>query len=239
MSSPNLAITHVAAAQNQKEVTINDAIDALDGATQGVLSLDFTSGHLSLSDAQFRGAFVLKATGVSAARDLAVPAIQRLFAVNNIAGTAAVTVKRGAAAIEVAAGAVTLFHTDGSTNGLASLGGSAASARTYLLSGAVTGKPSAGARVFHHLAGVAFTLPENLGDSIAIAKAAATAEADFDIKAAGASVGTIRFAAAGTTASFIFAAPVSVAAGDEIEIIAPAVADATLADITWTIKGTA
>ena len=30
MPSPNLSITHVAAAQNQKEVTINDAVDALD-----------------------------------------------------------------------------------------------------------------------------------------------------------------------------------------------------------------
>ena len=29
MPSPNLAVTHVAAAQNQKEVTINDAVDAL------------------------------------------------------------------------------------------------------------------------------------------------------------------------------------------------------------------
>ena len=37
MSSPNLGITHVAAAQNQKEVTLNDAIDALDRALSGKL----------------------------------------------------------------------------------------------------------------------------------------------------------------------------------------------------------
>ena len=30
MASPNLAITHVAAAQNQKEVTINDQASQLD-----------------------------------------------------------------------------------------------------------------------------------------------------------------------------------------------------------------
>jgi hypothetical protein len=48
----------------------------------------------------------------------------------------------------------------------------------------------------------------------------------------------MRWAAAGTTASFIFAADVSVAAGDEIEIIAPASADATLPNIVWTLKGT-
>lgn len=53
------------------------------------------------------------------------------------------------------------------------------------------------------------------------------------------SVGTIRWAAADTVASFMFAAPVAVAAGAEIEILAPLLPDATLADITWTIKGTA
>jgi hypothetical protein len=37
MASPNLAITHVAAAQNQKEVTVNDAIDALDRALTDAL----------------------------------------------------------------------------------------------------------------------------------------------------------------------------------------------------------
>jgi hypothetical protein len=67
---------------------------------------------------------------------------------------------------------------------------------------------------------------------------AATAQTDFDIQVKGVSKGTMRFAAAGTTASFIFAADVAVVASDEIEIIAPASADATLADLVWTLKGT-
>ena len=37
MSTPNLAIPHIAAAQNQKEVTANDAFDRLDEAITGRL----------------------------------------------------------------------------------------------------------------------------------------------------------------------------------------------------------
>ncbi len=239
MSSPNLAITHVAAAQNQKEVTINDAIDALDRAIGDLLVVDFTAGDVTLTDAQFRAAAAFRAANLSAARDLTVPQIRRLFAVDNAAGVDVLTIKRGAGAIAVPAGAAVLAYTDGTTNGLLALSAPAVQARTYLLSGAVAGKPTGGARVFHHLAGLAFTLPAGLTGSAALAKVAATAQTDFDIQIGGVSVGTMRWAAAGTAASFIFAAPVAVAAGAEIEILAPVLPDATLADITWTIKGTA
>jgi hypothetical protein len=241
MTSPNLAITHVAAAQNQKEVTVNDAINALDRALTEALAVDFTAGNVTLTDAQFRSAIAFVAH-LSAPRDLTVPQIRRLFAVSNAAGAETLSVKRGTTTIAVAAGAAILLYADGSANGLVALSAPAAGipeAKTYLLSGAVAAKPAASARVFHHLAGVAFTLPASLTGSAALAKTAATTQADFDIKLAGLSVGTIRWAAAGTVASFIFAVPVAVAAGDEIEITAPATADATLADITWTIKGTA
>jgi hypothetical protein len=40
-------------------------------------------------------------------------------------------------------------------------------------------------------------------------------------------------------ASFTSASGATVTAGDEIEILAPATPDASLADLTWTIKGTA
>jgi hypothetical protein len=100
-------------------------------------------------------------------------------------------------------------------------------------------KPAGGARIFHHLAGLAFTLPAALTGSAAKAKVAATAQADFDLQVGGVSVGTMRWAAASTVASFISASGATVAAGDEIEILAPATPDASLADLTWTIKGTA
>jgi hypothetical protein len=60
MTSPNLAITHVAAAQNQKEVTVNDAINALDRALTDALSIDFAGGPVTLTAAQFRQAISFK-----------------------------------------------------------------------------------------------------------------------------------------------------------------------------------
>jgi hypothetical protein len=241
MSSPNLAITHVAAAQNQKEVTINDAIDALDRALSDALAVDFAAGNVTLTDLQFRSAVAFVAANVSVARDLTLPAIKRLFAVSNAAGAAALTLKRGSAAVAVPIGAAVLAYTDGTANGLVALTGSTAAAqvKTYLLAGAHAAKPAANARVFHHLAGMAFTLPSGLTGSAALAKTVATDQTDFDIRIGGVSAGTMRFAAAATTASFVFATATDVTAGAEIEIIAPATADATLADITWTIKGTA
>src|SRR5512134_478540 len=121
MASPNLNITHVAAAQNQKEVTINDAIDALDRAMGNVLVVDFTAGNVTLTDAQFRGAVAFVAANLSVTRDLTVPQIKRLFAVSNAAGTAALTIKRGTGAVEVAAGTAILAYTDGTANGLVAL----------------------------------------------------------------------------------------------------------------------
>jgi hypothetical protein len=169
-----------------------------------------------------------------------VPQIRRLFAVDNTAGSETLSVKRGSATVSVAAGAAVLAYTDGSANGLVALSGpAAAQEKAYLLSGAAAGTPANGARVFHHLAGLAFTLPAGLAGSAALAKTAATAETDFDILIAGVSAGTMRWAASATAATFVFASATDVTAGQEIEITAPATADATLADITWTIKGTA
>jgi hypothetical protein len=283
MATPNLNITHIVTAQAQKEVTANEAFDALDAALCGELSLDFTSGNVSLSDAQFRGSIAFRAANLSVARDLTVPAIKRLFVASNKDGTNTLTMKRGSTSIAVAAGAVALLYADGTTNGLfnaaATSGAGAvtsvftrtgavvatsgdydadkitetatnkimtAAERTklgkvlnvYQLAGSLPGAPTSSQRVFHHLAVAAFTLPQNLTGSAGKAKTAATAQTDFDIQVNTVSKGTMRFAASGTAASFIFASDVSVAAADEIEIIAPASADATLANIVWTLKGT-
>jgi hypothetical protein len=283
MATPNLNIAHIVSSQAQKEVTANEAFDALDAALCGQLSVDFTSSNVTLTDAQFRGSIAFRAANLSVARDLAVPAIKRLFVVSNKDGTNTLTVKRGATSIAIASGKLALLYTDGTTDGLfAAAADSGAGAVTsvftrtgavvaqsgdytadqisdgggkvimtdaersklgkvlnlYQLAGSLPGTPTSSQRVFHHLAVAAFTLPQNLTGSAGKAKMAATAQTDFDLRVNGVSKGTMRFAPSGTTASFIFSADVSVAAGDEIEIIAPASADATLANLVWTLKGT-
>ncbi len=84
MPSPNLAVTHVAAAQNQKEVTINDAVDALDNAMNRALSLAMADANLTLTSAQANrnGLIVLTGT-LTAARVLTLPANHRRLAIRN------------------------------------------------------------------------------------------------------------------------------------------------------------
>lgn len=64
---------------------------------------------------------------------------------------------------------------------------------------------------------------------------AATAQTDFTVKKNGSTFATIRFAAAGTQATWQSSTSTDFAAGDILTIVAPVTPDATLADIGFTI----
>jgi hypothetical protein len=100
------------------------------------------------------------------------------------------------------------------------------------------GQPEAGAVLLQFVASRAFTLPADLTDSQGYAGTAPTAQADLDVRKNGASIGTITFVAAASTATFTFASEVAFAAGDRFVVIAPGSQDASLADISITFKGT-
>jgi hypothetical protein len=76
-----------------------------------------------------------------------------------------------------------------------------------------------------------------LSPSQGVARTAATAQTDLDIQKNTSSVGTVRWAAAGTAASFIMASQTTFSAGDILEVFAPASPDATLATISVTLAG--
>ena len=84
MPSPNLAVTHVAAAQNQKEVTINDAVDALDNAMNRALSLAMADANLTLTGTQAnRNGLIILTGTLTASRTLTLPANHRRLAIRN------------------------------------------------------------------------------------------------------------------------------------------------------------
>lgn len=99
------------------------------------------------------------------------------------------------------------------------------------------GLPDSSELLLRFVATRAFTLPASLTGSQVKAATAATAAKDFDVQKNGGSIGTISFAASGATATFTFASAVTFSAGDVLAIIAPASADATLADISFTLAG--
>ena len=115
---------------------------------------------------------------------------------------------------------------------------STGAAAVYDIGGFSQGKPDASSSLFRLVAARAFVLPANLTNSIAKAGTAATASTAFTIKKNGTQIGTMTFAASGTTATFTFASQVSVAVGDIIDMVAPATQDSTLADISVTLAAT-
>jgi hypothetical protein len=98
--------------------------------------------------------------------------------------------------------------------------------------------PTASQVVLRHVFARSVVFAAGLAPSQGKAEVAATAQTDFDIQKAGSSVGTMRFAASGTSASFIMASQQTFAAGDILKVVAPATPDATLANITFTLTGT-
>lgn len=84
----------------------------------------------------------------------------------------------------------------------------------------------------------AVSFPSGLTNSQGVSGTAATAQTDFDIQKNNVSVGTMRFAAAATSATFIMASAQSFVAGDILTVVAPASPDATLAGVSFVLAGT-
>jgi hypothetical protein len=95
MATPYLAIEHIAASQNQKEVTANGAFDALDAAMNAQASFAMSDADLALTQAQVASATCLVLTGaLTVDHNVTVPAIAREFAVkNSTSGGHNITVK--------------------------------------------------------------------------------------------------------------------------------------------------
>jgi len=99
------------------------------------------------------------------------------------------------------------------------------------------GTPAASVATYFHVFNRTVTFLAALAGSNGAALTAATAQTDFDILKNGVSFGTMRFAAAATTATFIAASSSSFAAGDTLKVVAPATPDATLSNITFLLAG--
>lgn len=83
----------------------------------------------------------------------------------------------------------------------------------------------------------AVTFPAGASLSQATAGTAATGSTTFTFKKNGSSFATVNFAASGTSGTWTQASDAVFAAGDTLEIDGPATADATLADIGFTLAG--
>lgn len=100
------------------------------------------------------------------------------------------------------------------------------------------GKPGAGVIILHHVFNRTVTFPADLSGSNYVSRVAATAQYDIDIQKNNMSVGTIRFPAGASTATFILTSATTFNAGDVMKQIAPGTSDLTLEDLAGTLAGT-
>lgn len=240
--SNNLDLSQVASNQDQKEVTINDQAGELDAAVteQDTISVTSTNAY-TLSNTEFRRNVYLvidedSVTPATADITITCPAVQRgLFIVRNDTAfvvTVEISGQPGDSPT-IVAGSTTLLSCDDTNIEQPAGSGSGA---PYDVGSAFGGTPSASEVVMQFVFPRAVTLPKDLPASQGTAGTASTGTATFDIKKNSADIGDMVFTAS-ATATFVLSADNSFAAGDLLEIVAPASPDATLADLVFTIAG--
>ncbi|MGS4947763.1 hypothetical protein ACVDG3_19990 [Meridianimarinicoccus sp. RP-17] len=243
MTSPNLAAPHVLAAQNQKEVTVNDAVSALDLAMTATLDVDCTAGGtVAVSVLQAQRHVRLLLTGApGAAFVLRLPDVPRILAIANGTGQIVTVDNATGAAVNVPAGAQVLVHASGS--GVSAIGAAAVApepevAQIYDFGMTAFAAPDANAVLGKVSLPRAVTLAADLVGSRGHVDTAPAADFVISITVNGLEVGT---ATVGTDGAVVFAAtgsaPVDLLAGDVVRFVAPAVADAAIAGIALTLAG--
>lgn len=131
----NLNFDQVAANQNQKEVTINDAFDQVDDALTEHLAVDLSAADVSLTTDQWTRNWFFEMSGHTVARTVTLPPTKRPAVVKN-AGTGAVTLQvLGGGSAVVQPAQTVMIYNDGAN--LTVSGGSAPTvsldkARVYL-----------------------------------------------------------------------------------------------------------
>ena len=114
----------------------------------------------------------------------------------------------------------------------------AAAAKDWILYGNLAGPPADGQELFNITALGGEGLPQNLAGSEGGCEVAPTGAVAGTLLRNGTAIGTMNIAAGATAATFTFASAVTFAAGDLLKFTAPSPADATLAGLFYTFKGT-
>lgn len=225
-----LGITQVTSAQNQKEVTINEADQALENL--GNITTDLTiTGHTTLTAAQYRSGIRFRLGGAPAAVfDLRLQANDRFFIVTNNSGrTATVGVDPAGdgfdgATVSVPTGATKQIICDGVDCVELSQG-----SRSYDFGASFEGEPATTAVFGRVQISRNITLPANFSGSTGKVAVNPTSTYVIDVLDDGAAIGAISVSTGGVfTFTTVGGTSKSVAAGSAITFVTPGVADGTV-----------
>jgi hypothetical protein len=235
----NLDLPQIAEGQDDKELTINLATLKVDLSLTDTVDLDLTSGNHTITLTEWYENIHFRATNATVVgRTVTVQQLKRMILLeNDAASTENVDFVVGTGTITLNPGDAVVAYADGTTNGLTQIG-SAGTAGIYDFPVYYNGKPGASEVMMKVVCVRAFTLPAGLTLSQGYATTVPTGAVSFGLEKNGSSIGSVDFAASASTATFTFVSAVSFAAGDRLELIAPASQDATLAAISITLAGT-
>jgi hypothetical protein len=150
-STPYLLISHIAAAQTQKEVTANEAFDLLDASVNAQVAFAMADADVTLTQFQTSSGGVLQFTGaLTADRYVNIPSVDRAFIVRNsttggfhvivqVVGAGGVSVSVPAGLVALYCDAVDVFPLGGSTVVSAGGGGGGGTAVEYVPAGTIDG----------------------------------------------------------------------------------------------------
>jgi hypothetical protein len=243
MTSPNLAAPHVAAAQNQKEVTINDATDALDLAMTATLELECSGGGtITVSAIQMQRHVRLRLIGApTAAFTVEMHATQRLCAVANDTGQTATVRTDTGTSVDVEPDAQVLVHV--AAAGVTLVGAPPIApepevAQVYDFGMVAFEAPAAGAVLGKVILPRAVTLPGDFAGAQGHVDMVPDAAFVISVSVNLVEVGTVTI---GTDGAVVFAttggAGVGVLAGSIVRFVAPAAVDPSIAGIAITLAG--
>lgn len=115
--------------------------------------------------------------------------------------------------------------------------GDAVEGAVYDLAGSTLNQPTDDAAIFRFSCTRNFKLLAGLTGSTSEGQVVPTGSPSYPIKKNGSTIGSIDFTAATVAATFTFSTETSFVQGDVIEIVAPATADATHDELSWTLAG--
>lgn len=241
-----LAIEEIGENQNNKYITHNDAVEALEASGNDIFTnAAVGAGPVTLSETQATRYFVYKVSGGSAAFDITFPATinsnnaKRVFSVYNADTTYVATVKASTGTgptIAVAPGETA--HILQSYQDMILLGKSTAVGQPYDVGAFIPDKPEDGGEVFKFIAVRPCTFADDFAGSKGHVSANPTATANFDIKKNGSSIGTLSVSTGGVVTFSTTGTTTSLVAADRLTLVAPTPQDATLTDLAFTFLGT-
>jgi hypothetical protein len=244
-TTPILGITEVAQNQNNRYITINNAIAALEQAGNSKLDITISGTTAAVLTAdQCRRYAYYEIDGATGNFDVTfmgqpdtVNDANRLFVVKNTtAYTATIESDAAGTTVAVAAGYAALIHQSG--DNMVRILHAPGTTVPYDVGFSVTGLPTDGAECLHFVAARAIDFPDNFSGAYGHCGVNPTATASFDLKKNGVSIGSISINTSGVFTFNTTGAGTSLAAGDRLTVHAPSPQDATLSDVGVTFAGT-